>query len=78
MVSRSDKTPAPVYKEKILHIFSLLVNVHRPNLREEVSLWHRFYHLQGNYATDSNADDVVNQLKTCWKGCLFKMPVLFM
>ena len=42
MVSRSDKTHVPVYKEKILHIFSLLVNVHRPNLREEVSLWHGF------------------------------------
>ena len=42
MVSRLDKTHAPVYKEKILHIFSLLVNVHRPYLREEVSLWRRF------------------------------------
>ena len=42
MVSRSDKTHALVYKEKILHICSFLVNVHRPNLQEEVSLCHGF------------------------------------
>ena len=42
MVSGSDKAHALVYKEKILHICGFLVNVHRPNLREEVSLWHNF------------------------------------